>query len=155
MPKISFVAFPFLVLCAAMAHAQATPDCSTPEGVAAASTQIETSLQLVREDQKNREAEIDRELEARGAVKKWSKERKSQIFMSILSSAQFAAFEKEKQPYTAEIMNIALSGPPPGQKANPKEVCSGAIRLRSIVEKVKDVNARQYTFMLNEVKAAK
>jgi hypothetical protein len=155
MPNFHLPAFCLLIAVGTSAVAQTAPDCSTPEGVDAARTQIETTLESVKEDQKQREAEIDRELESSKSSKKWSKERQTQLFMSILSSPKFAAFEKQKRPYTSAMMKIALSGPAAGQKADPKQVCASAIQLKVIVEKVKTVNAQQYTFMLNEVKNAK
>lgn len=151
MSKYFLCAYAALFAVTTSATAQTAANCDTAAGLAAARTKVESTFRIVKEDQRQRQAQIDRELAARASAQKWSKDRQSQLFMGILSSPTFAAFEQKKQPYTAELMKIAMAG----QTADSKQVCADVVRLNTIVEKIKVVNVQQYAFMLSEVKAAK
>lgn len=135
-----------LVLSALPAAAQ-TIDCSTPEGVKAATGQAEQYFNALRADQNKHQAAVEAELKA----KNFSKERSAQLFMNIMASKEFQAFEKEKQPYVMELLGIMQGKAERGSK----EECLGIKRIQEITEKVKVVNARQYGNMGMQVKAAK
>ena len=135
-----------LALTALPAAAQ-TIDCSTADGIKAASGQAEQYFTALRADHNKHQAAIDAELKA----KNFSKERSAQLFMNMMSSKEFQAFEKEKQPYVTELMGIMQAKPARGSQ----EECQGIQRIQQITEKVKAVNARQYGYMGAQVRAAK
>lgn len=131
----------------------AAAGCETHADAAKAEASIGTTFQAIKADQSKREAEIGREMEVRAKALNWSQDRRMKFWTGILSSPQFAAFEAEKRPLTQELMTLLSS--PPDAKRDPKGMCAAVKRLEGVAGKIRDVNVRQYGYMLAQVKAAK
>lgn len=149
---VAAVAAATLVL--ALAHgarAQEAPaDCTTAEDAAAMQATIQSSLDVVRKDQRAHEDEVDREMDTKAAAAGWSRQRQSRMFLDVLSSPQFAAIEKEKQPYTMQLVGIAMS-----KASDPQTICANGLRIKDIIDKVKVLNAREYGLMSDAIRAAR
>ena len=143
------IAFVLLVPCRALAA------CEDQASQEQAKASVQAHLQSVRASQKELEAEIERELASRTKTLGWSSEHRSKLFMTIIESPAFVSFEREKQPYTAELRDIIGKLARSEGKSDPKDTCLVGSRIGEIVAKVKDVNARQYGYMLQQVKAAR
>lgn len=135
--------------------AVAGPDCSTAEGAQAAQEQIEAALAEIQADQRAREAEVDKEIDAKAAAAAWSDAKRSEVLLRIATSPGFAAFEEEKQPFTQELMKLMTSTPPLTAPGGRQAQCESMNRLTALLPKLKEVNARQYAHMAAQVRAAK
>ena len=137
------------------AWAQSSADCRSPEGIANATAQVEASLKSIQEGQRQREALLDKEVQATAKRLGWTGQEQSSFFTKLMGSEKFAGFEREKRPLSNELMVILKSA---SQKRNPSEpavVCEAAVQVKSIVERIKEVNTRQYDFMSSEINSAK
>jgi len=147
-------AIPAAALAVALAHGaraqQAPADCTTSEDAAAMQAYVQSSLDVVRKDQRAHEAEVDREMDKKAAAAGWSKQRQSRMFLDVLSSPKFAAIEQEKQPYTMQLVAMAMS-----KAADPPTICANGLRINDIIDKVKGLNAREYELMIDAIHAAK
>jgi len=137
------------VVPAAVAPA-ADPACKTSIGTQDVQHQIEATFAEMRADQKQRQSEVERVADARASAEKWSKEKRSSVWMSILASPRFAALEQEKRPYLQELMNIATSNPKTAQ-----ERCQLVKRIAATLPAIKALNAKQYTFMADQIRSSK
>jgi hypothetical protein len=146
-----FLAIAFVLL----APCRAVATCEDQASQERAKASVQANLQSVRASQKELEAEIERELESKTKTLGWNNEHRSKLFMTIIASPTFASFEREKQPYTSELRGIIGKLAQSDGKADPQETCTVGSRIADIVTKIKDVNARQYGYMLQQVKAAK
>ncbi len=126
------------------------PICSAATGAKDVERQLKAALAEIQADQKRREADVDRIAQARAKAQSWSNEKRGKIWLDILMSATFMAFEREKQPYVQDLMRIIGSKP-----KNDQEECLLLRRLAVMLPAIKAVNARQYGFMANEIRAAK
>jgi hypothetical protein len=124
--------------------------CDSNDGVKGVERQIEAALAEMRADEKQRQAEVDRIYEARAKAQSWNQEKRSKVWMQVLASPKFAAFESEKRPYVRELMSVLGSKPKNGQ-----DKCRLIQRIRATLPKIKAINTRQYGFMVDEIRAAK
>lgn len=124
--------------------------CSSATGAKDAERQIQASLDEIQADQEQRQAEVDRIAEARAAAQSWSDEQRNEIWMHILGSSRFIAFENEKQPYVQELTRVMESKP-----SNSHEQCQFVQRIAAMLPAIKAINARQYAFMADEIRMAK
>lgn len=124
--------------------------CSTNAGAKDVERRIEATFGEIRADEKQRQAEVDRVAQARAKAQSWNDEKRGKIWLQILSSSKFMAFEREKQPYVQELMRIMSSKPKNGQ-----EECRLVQRIAAMLPAIKAINARQYAFMADEIRVAK
>lgn len=124
--------------------------CSSMAGAKDVERKIETAFAEMRAYEKQRQGEFERAVDARAKAQSWSADKRSKIGLQLLSSPKFMAFEREKQPYVQELMSILGSKP-----KNPQEECRIVQRIAATLPPIKAINARQYNFMVDEVKAAK
>jgi len=124
--------------------------CSTTTGAKAVERQIESIFVEMRADEKKHQAEVDRVAQARAKAQSWSDEKRGKIWLQLLVSPKFMAFEREKQPYREELMRVLGSKPKNGQEA-----CRLVQRIAATLPAVKAINARQYAFMADEIRVAK
>ena len=124
--------------------------CSAATGAKAVEHKIEATLVDIRADEKKRQAEVDRVAQARAKAQSWSDEKRGKIWLQLLGSPKFMAFEREKQPYVKELMRVLGSKPKNGQ-----EECRLLQRIATMLPAIKAINARQYAFMADEIRAAK
>jgi hypothetical protein len=154
----------FAVLAVALALAQAaqaepagrpsTPPsdavCSSAAGAKGVERQIEATFAAMRADEKKHQAEVDQVAQARAKAQSWSAEKRSQVWMQLLGTPKFAAFEREKQPYMDELMQVLGSKP-----KNGKDQCRLVQRIAAMLPAIKSINARQYAYMADEIRVAK
>jgi hypothetical protein len=126
------------------------PTCKTPMGTQDVQRQIEATFAEMRADQKQRQSEVERVADARASAEKWSKEKRSSVWMSILASPRFAALEQEKRPYVQELLSIATSNPKSAQ-----ERCQLVKRIAATLPAIKALNAKQYSFMADQIRSSK
>ncbi|MFD0913178.1 hypothetical protein [Methylophilus luteus] len=136
------------------AFSQQNTECTTPEQAAQAQAQMETSLKSIREAQRKREAELDNDVQATANRLGWTNQAQAKFFNDMLASPEFAAFETEKRPLTTEIMGIVTAANQQNIPSTPAASCQVANQLNAIVEKVKEINARQYDFMYSKITTA-
>ncbi len=133
--------------------AQAQPSaavCGSSDGAKSVERQIEAAFAEMRADEKQRQAEVDRVQQARAKAQAWSDEKRGKIWLDILASPRFAAFEREKRPYVQELMRVLGSKP-----RNRQEECRLIQRIAAMLPAIKAINARQYGFMADEIRMAK
>lgn len=126
------------------------PICGKDSSARDLERQVQDGLAEIRTDEKQHQAEVDRVAEAQAKAQSWSKEKQSKIWLQLLASPKFAAFEREKQPYVRELMRMLGSKPKSGQ-----EECRYMQRLSGMLPTIKAINARQYAFMADEIRKAK
>jgi hypothetical protein len=124
--------------------------CSSTAGAKALERQIEATFVELRADEKKHQAEVDSVAKARAKAQSWSDEKRGKIWLQLLGSPRFAAFEREKQPYMGELMRILSSKPKNGQ-----EECRLVQRIASLLPGIKAINARQYAYMADEIRVAR
>lgn len=124
--------------------------CGSSAGAKDVQRRIEATFVEMRADEKKRQAEVERVADARAKEQSWSKEKRGKVWLQILSSSKFMAFEREKQPYVQELMRVIGSNPKNGQ-----EECQLTQRIAAMLPAIKAINARQYAFMAEEIRAAK
>lgn len=124
--------------------------CGSADGAKGAERRIEAALAEMRADEKQRQAEVDRVYLARAKAQSWSDQKRGKVFLEILASPRFAAFEREKRPLVQELMRILGSKPVSGQ-----EQCRLIQRIGATLPAIKAINARQYAFMADEIRVAK
>lgn len=127
--------------------------CNTKEEMINAKTQLESKLSAIKEAQHSREIEIDQVVRTTASRLNWTQKDQSSFFMKLMSSPEFLSFEKEKQPMTAEIIGI-MTSPIRGGSSEGLEYCEDVARVESIIDRIKEVNQRQYDFMSRAVNAA-
>jgi hypothetical protein len=93
---------------------------------------------------------VERVADTRAKAQSWSAEKRSKIWLQLLVSPKFMAFEREKQPFVQELMRILASKPKNGQ-----EECRLVQRIAAMLPAIKAINARQYAFMAGEIRVAK
>ncbi|WP_148042260.1 hypothetical protein [Pseudomethylobacillus aquaticus] len=151
-PSLHFFAPLLVLLLISPLAVHAEPRCNTPEGAATVNSEVEAELQTIKEKQRNTEAGIDKDLDAKAEEKNWSKEQRSAFVVGILKSAEFRAFEQEKKPYTEEITALMTA---PLDRSDTKASCLSVSKLQAIVRKIDAINVRQYGYLSAQVKAAK
>lgn len=124
--------------------------CSSTTGAKAVKRHIEATFVEMRADEKKRQAEVDRVAQARAKAQSWSDEKRGKIWLQLLGSPKFMAFQREKQPYMEELMRVLGSKPKNGQ-----EECRLVQRIAATLPAIKAINARQYAFMADEIRVAK
>lgn len=124
--------------------------CSSTIGANGVGRQIEATFVEMRADEKKQQAEVDRVALAQAKARSWSNEKQGKIWLQLLGSPKFKAFQREKQPYTDELMRILASKPKNGQ-----EECRLVQRIATMLPAIKAINARQYAFMADEIRVAK
>lgn len=124
--------------------------CSSAAGAKDVQRQIEATFAEIRADEKQRQAEVERVAQARAKAQSWSKEKQSNVWFQLLASPKFMAFEREKQPYVQEMMRVIASKPKSVQ-----EECLLVQRIAAMMPAIRAINARQYTFMADEIRATK
>lgn len=124
--------------------------CSSTTGAKDVERRIEATFVEMRADEKQRQAEVERVAQARAKAQSWSDEKRGKIWLQILGSSKFMAFEREKQPYVQELMRVIGSKPKNGQ-----EECRLVQRIAAVLPAIKAINARQYAFMADEIRVAK
>lgn len=124
--------------------------CSAATGTKDLERQLQATFGEIRADQKQREAEVERISQARAKAQSWSAEKRRDIWMQLLVSPKFGAFEREKLPYVQELMRVIGSKPRSGQ-----EECRLLRRIAAMLPAIKAINARQYTYMAKAIQAAK
>ncbi|MDR2875515.1 MAG: hypothetical protein LBV44_06260 [Methylobacillus sp.] len=153
MKTTQYVAALLLFLFGGAAYADPAQDCATPEGVARATARIESRMQAVEQYYDKQTKEIEQVIATRAAAENWSNSRKSEFFMEIMNSPEFAAAEKEQEPYAQELTKMM---PENASKAEADKVmCMNAPRLLEIIEKTDEVYKRLYDLMLNQAKTMK
>jgi len=133
-----------------------SPDCLTPDGRSKVWAESKAAMQDDGNLQRRME-EITRELNARATAENWSFECRSQFFADITKAPEYAAFEKEKQPYLDEAMRIETFEPDPAKKDLPIEVrfCLDQARLMDLTGKIKEIQNHQLDFQIKQIKTAK
>jgi hypothetical protein len=126
------------------------PACSSASGAKGVQRKVEATFAEMRVDQKKREAEVERVAEARAKAQSWSAEKRGKVWLQVLMSPKFMAFEREKQPYVEELMRVIGSKP-----KNNEEECRTVQRIAAMMPAIKAINARQYAFMADEIRVAK
>lgn len=124
--------------------------CSTTAGAKDVERQIEATFVQLRADEKQHQAEVERAAQARAKTQSWSAEKRSKVWLDLLVSPKFMAFEREKQPYVQELMRVMGSKPKNGQ-----DECRLVQRIAATLPAIKAINARQYKFMADEIRVAK
>lgn len=124
--------------------------CNSATGAKDVQRQVEATFAEMRADEKLRQAEVDRVAKARAEAQSWSKEKQGKVWLQIIASPKFMAFEREKQPYVQELMRMLGSKPKSG-----KEECQLVQRIAAMMPAIKAINARQYAFMADEIRVAK
>lgn len=124
--------------------------CNSATGTKDVQRHLDTTFAAIRADEKRHQAEVDRVAQARGKTQSWSREQQGKIWLQIVGSPQFTAFEREKRPYVQELLGILGSKPKNGQ-----EECRLLQRIAATLPAIKAINARQYAFMADEIRAAK
>ncbi len=124
--------------------------CSSTTGAKDVEQQIKATFVEVRANEKQRQAEVERVVDARAKAQSWSDEKRCKIFLELLVSPKFMAFEREKQPYVQELMRIMGSKP----KNGPEE-CRLLQRIAATLPAIKAINTRQYAFMADQIRVAK
>jgi hypothetical protein len=124
--------------------------CSTKTGAQDLERQIQAALAAMRADEKQHQAEVDRVAQAQATAQSWSKDKRGKIWLQLMGSPKFMAFEREKQPYVQELMRVLGSKP----KSGPEE-CRLIQRIAAMLPAIKAINARQYAFMADEIRKAK
>lgn len=125
-------------------------DCSSTAGAKALERKIEASFVEMRADEKMHQAEVDRVAKERAKAQSWSDEKRSKVWLQLLSSPKFMAFEREKQPYMGELMRILGSKPKNGQ-----EECRLVQRIAAMLPAIKAINAREYAFAADEIRGTR
>ncbi|WEF32899.1 hypothetical protein [Pseudoduganella chitinolytica] len=126
------------------------PVCGSTDGAKGVERQIEAALVEMRGDEKRHQAEVDRVYEARAKAQSWGDEKRGKIWLQVLGSPRFMAFEREKRPLVQELMRVLGSKPRNGQ-----EECRLIQRIAATLPAIKAINARQYAFMADEIRVAK
>lgn len=124
--------------------------CGSTIGAKAVDRQIEATFAEMRADEKKRQAEVDRVAQARAKAQAWSDEKRGKVWLQLLGSPKFMAFQREKQPYMDELMRVLGSKPKSRQ-----EECRLVQRIAAVLPAIKAINARQYAFMADEIRVAK
>jgi hypothetical protein len=124
--------------------------CSSAIGAKGVERQIEATFADMRADEKKHQAEVDGVAKERAKAQVWNDEKRGKIWLQILRAPKFMAFQNQKQPYVDELMRILGSKPKNGQ-----EECRLVQRIAAMLPAIKAINARQYAFMADEIRAAK
>lgn len=124
--------------------------CGSSDGARSVERQIEGTFSELRADEKKRQATVEDAAKARAKSQVWNDERRGKIWLQILRSPKFMAFQREKQPYMDELMRILGSKP-----KNKQEECHLVQRIAAMLPAIKSINAKQYAFMADEIRAAK
>jgi hypothetical protein len=124
--------------------------CSASTGAKDVERQLEATFVEIRADEKRRQGEVERVAEARAKAQSWSKDQQGKVWLQLLGSPKFMAFEREKRPYVQELMRVLGSKP-----KNAQEQCRLLQRIAATLPPIKAINARQYAFMADEIRVAK
>lgn len=124
--------------------------CGSADGARSVERQIEGTFAELRADEKKRQATVEDAAKARAKSQAWNDERRGKIWLQILRSPKFMAFQREKQPYMDELMRILGSKP-----KNKQEECHLVQRIAVMLPAIKSINAKQYAFMADEIRVAK
>lgn len=124
--------------------------CRSATGAKGVERQIEATFVAMRADEKKHQDEVDRVALARAKTQSWSADKRGKIWLQLLGSPTFMAFQREKQPYMDELMRVVGSKPRNGQ-----EECRLVQRIAAMLPAIKSINARQYAFMADEIRVAK
>lgn len=124
--------------------------CSSTSGAKDVESKIEAAFAEMRVDEKQRQAEVERVAQERAKAQSWSADKRGKVWLQILVSPKFTAFEREKQPYVQELMGILGSKP-----KNPEEECRLVQRIAATLPAIKAINGRQYSYMADAIRVAK
>jgi hypothetical protein len=126
------------------------PACTSAAGAGEVERQIQASFADMRADEKQRQDEVSRVAQARARSQAWSQEKQGKVWLQLMSSPKFMAFEREKQPYVAELMGL-IAVRPEGEQAQ----CRLIQRVAAMLPAIKAINTRQYRYMAEEMAAMK
>lgn len=133
---------------------QATPADRASCGSVAAYKDVQRSIEAtfaeMRADEKARQGEVERLAQKRAKELGWSKDRQGKVWLQILGSPGFMAFEREKAPHVQELMRVMGSKPKNGQ-----EECQLVQRIAVVMPAIKAINTRQYAFMAEQIRVTK
>ena len=129
-----------------------SPDaaCNSADGARGVERQIEGTFAAMRADEKKHQDEVDRVANAQAKAQSWTADKRGKIWLQILRSPRFMAFQQQTQPYMDELMRIFGSKP-----KNKQEECHLVQRIAAMLPAIKSVNAKQYGFMADEIRSAK
>lgn len=124
--------------------------CSSTTGAKDVQRHLEATFVEIRANEKRHQAEVERVAQAQAKAQSWSREKQGKIWLQILGSPKFMAFEREKRPFVQELLGIVGRKPKNGQ-----EECRILQRIAAMLPAIKAINARQYAFMADEMRVAK
>lgn len=134
----------------AQASSAAAAACGSAAGYKDVQRSIEATFAEMRADEKARQDEVERAAQARAKEVGWSKDKQAKVWLQILGSAKFMAFEREKAPYMQQLMGVMGSKP-----KNSQEECQLVQRIAATLPAIKAINTRQYAFMAEQIRVAK
>ncbi|XLZ72036.1 hypothetical protein ABT364_08755 [Massilia sp. SR12] len=111
---------------------------------------LEATFVEIRANEKRHQAEVERVAQAQAKAQSWNREKQGKIWLQILGSPKFMAFEREKRPFVQELLGIVGSKP-----KNAHEECRILQRIAAMLPAIKAINARQYASMADEMRVAK
>lgn len=129
--------------------------CGPGKGLKEFQRDLDQVMADLRADQKQREAVLDKVLEARAAALSWDKDKRLKVLTGVVMSPRFSAFEAEKQPLVMELLATAGSGMQGRKPLGDAEQCALLRRIAKTLPAIKAINARQYAFMAAEVNRAR
>lgn len=112
--------------------------CNSTTGAKDVERQIEATFVELRADEKQRQAEVERIAHARAKAQSCNNEKRGKIWLQLLISPKFMAFEPEKRPYVQQPMRVMGSKPKNGQ-----EDCRLLRRIAAALPAIKAINAWQ------------
>lgn len=133
-------------------HPAATSEassCNVGTDSKGAAYSLESALAEVKADDKRRQDEVEQAAQARARERSWSKDKQSKVWLQILGMPKLWAIQREKQPFVQELMQIMTTKP-----RNEQEKCDQQRRIANTLPAIKAINARQYAFMMEQVRLA-
>ncbi|MDR2220029.1 MAG: hypothetical protein LBE24_05550 [Methylobacillus sp.] len=152
MKKYKYIGFLALFLFGGIAHADDAIDCSTSDSMALVISQFEQTFYTIQENEEKLKGEIAKEVKARVDADKWTEEHIKKIFMDIKSWPQFASLQEQEIAYRAEVkaQNVLRES-----SSNTKELCENTIHLMETMQKLHEINAQEFTMIIEKIREAK
>lgn len=130
-----------------LAQAQA-PDCSSRKSLTIARAEIDQALKAMGDDASHRKAQLVSALRAKADRLGWPDGRQSDLIKKAFSSRDFSAFEEEKQPLVAAVMQAVLASSGPHPSATP---CESAETVKSLAHQFMRVSVRQHAQAASDI----
>lgn len=144
--------------CIALA-AQAAPhkpsDCDDPATAKAIKVEVDARMKALNAHQAETQKRLDGELKQRGAERHWSNERVQQLMMDILMSKDVEAFEKQKQPYMQQLIEVMQQSMASKGPEDVKATCRQVLKIDAMLDDVQRINDREFAYMSGAIRAAK